>query len=249
MLDNMIDLPMSLHDIAALFDQMDMVALAGLFLAWLLIGWLIQNPPKSRPSVALLMAEYRREWMRQMVHRNPRIFDAQTLTTLRQGTSFFASAAMLAIGAALAAIGNVDQLIGVASDLSLNNDPRIVFEAKLLVVLFFLTNAFLKFVWSHRLFGYCAVMMGSVPNDPDDPAAIPRALKAAEINITGTRSYNQGLRSIYFALATTAWMIGPLALILATLVTFGVLWRRDFASRSRAIIMAATDGMDHTQSP
>lgn len=239
---------MTLSQIAHLFDWLDLAALALLFVAWMSIGWMIQHPPKNRPSVSVLMADYRREWMRQMVTRQPRIFDAQTLSTLRQGTSFFASAAMLAIGAALAAIGNAEQLVGVAKDLSISTDPKFVFEAKLLVVLFFLTNAFLKFVWSHRLFGYCAVLMGAVPNEVDDPVSMPRAMKAAEINITGARSYNQGLRSIYFALASTVWMIGPIGLLIATCITFGVLWRRDFASRSREALMAVTDGLGHTPS-
>ena len=239
---------MTLSQIAHLFDWLDLAALALLFIAWMSIGWMIQHPPKNRPSVSVLMADYRREWMRQMVTRQPRIFDAQTLSTLRQGTSFFASAAMLAIGAALAAIGNAEQLVGVAKDLSISTDPKFVFEAKLLVVLFFLTNAFLKFVWSHRLFGYCAVLMGAVPNEVDDPVSMPRAMKAAEINITGARSYNQGLRSIYFALASTVWMIGPIGLLIATCITFGVLWRRDFASRSREALMAMTDGLGHTPS-
>ena len=239
---------MTLSQIAHLFDWLDLAALALLFVAWMSIGWMIQHPPKNRPSVSVLMADYRREWMRQMVTRQPRIFDAQTLSTLRQGTSFFASAAMLAIGAALAAIGNAEQLVGVAKDLSISTDPKFVFEAKLLVVLFFLTNAFLKFVWSHRLFGYCAVLMGAVPNEVDDPVSMPRAMKAAEINITGARSYNQGLRSIYFALASTVWMIGPIGLLIATCITFGVLWRRDFASRSREALMAMTDGLGHTPS-
>jgi len=239
---------MTLSHIAHLFDWLDLTALGLLFAAWMLIGWMIQHPPKNRPSVSVLMADYRREWMRQMVTRQPRIFDAQTLSTLRQGTSFFASAAMLAIGAALAAIGNAEQLVGVAKDLSISTDPKFVFEAKLLVVLFFLTNAFLKFVWSHRLFGYCAVLMGAVPNEVDDPVSMPRAMKAAEINITGARSYNQGLRSIYFALASTVWMIGPIGLLIATCITFGVLWRRDFASRSREALMAMTDGLGHTPS-
>ena len=239
---------MTLSQIAHLFDWLDLAALALLFIAWMSIGWMIQHPPKNRPSVSVLMADYRREWMRQMVTRQPRIFDAQTLSTLRQGTSFFASAAMLAIGAALAAIGNAEQLVGVAKDLSISTDPKFVFEAKLLVVLFFLTNAFLKFVWSHRLFGYCAVLMGAVPNEVDNPVSMPRAMKAAEINITGARSYNQGLRSIYFALASTVWMIGPIGLLIATCITFGVLWRRDFASRSREALMAVTDGLGHTPS-
>ncbi|WP_323784087.1 DUF599 domain-containing protein [Thalassovita sp.] len=239
---------MQILDRLTLFTVLDFVALGLLFLAWFLIGWLIQHPNRKRPSVSVLMARYRREWMRQMVTRQPRIFDAQTLSTLRQGTSFFASAALIAIGGALAAIGNAEQLVGVAHDLTLNADPKFVWVIKLLVTLLLLTNAFLKFVWSHRLFGYCAVLMGAVPNDAKDAAALPRALKAAEINITAARSYNQGLRSIYFALASTAWLAGAIALIAAIAATFAVLWRREFASNSRSILMQEDDTTGHTQS-
>lgn len=229
-----------------LFTPLDFVAVGLLFLAWFGIGWLIEHPRGKRPSVSVLIANYRREWMRQMVTRQPRIFDAQTLSTLRQGTSFFASASMLAIGGVLAAIGNAEQLAGIAEDLSISHDPKFVWEVKLLITTIFLMNAFLKFVWSHRLFGYCAVLMGAVPNDPSDPVALPRAAKAGEINITAARSYNQGLRSVYFALGSTAWLIGTWPLLIAIIITCAVLWRREFASRSRSALINMTDGMGHT---
>jgi len=237
---------MTWADRITLFSPFDIAAVGLLFVAWLGIGWLIEHPRSKRPSVSMLMGEYRREWMRQMVSRQPRIFDAQTLSTLRQGTSFFASASMLAIGGVLAAIANAEQLVGIAQDLSISRDPKFVWEVKLMVVMFFLTNAFLKFVWSHRLFGYCAVLMGAVPNDPEDPMAMPRAAKAGDINITGARSYNQGLRSVYFALGSTAWLLGALPLVGATTITFAVLWRREFASRSRSALISMSDGMGHT---
>jgi uncharacterized membrane protein len=98
----------------------------------------------------------------------------------------------------------------------------------------------LKFVWSNRLFGYCSVMMAAVPNDPEDPLAYHRAGQAAEINITAAKSFNRGLRSIYFALAALGWLLGPLALALATIATTMVLMRRDFASHSRAVMLQRT---------
>ena len=64
-------------------------------------------------------------------------------------------------------------------------------EIKLVLILFFMGNAFLKFVWAHRLFGYCSVVMAAVPNDASDPVALPRARKAGEINITASRSASQ----------------------------------------------------------
>lgn len=224
-----------------LFTAWDFGAVALLFLAWVGIGALIDSPGKRR-SVSQLTAQYRREWMIQMVNRDPRIFDSQILGILRQGTAFFASACMIAIGGALALIGNTDRLAGLAEDLTLETEPHFVWEVKLLVVILLLVDGFLKFVWSHRLFGYCAVLMAAVPNDPHHPTARPRAVKAAELNISAARSYNRGLRSIYFAMAAVAWLLGAIPLILAVMFTLAVLYRREFASNSRQALLVPEGG-------
>ncbi len=219
------------------FTPSDAAAVGLLVLMWLGTGYRIENAPQSKASVSMIMARYRREWMVQFITRQPRIFDATILGNLRAGTTFFASACMIGIGGGLALIGNQEKLEDVAQNLSLDSAPALVWEIKILVVILFLANGFLKFVWSHRLFGYCAVVMASVPNDIDDPLALPRAGQAAEINITGARSFNRGLRSVYFALGAMAWMLGPIPLLAATLFTGFVLWRREFASHSRKVLL------------
>ena len=219
------------------FSPLDGVAVVLLALAWVLIGWRIEHPSARAPSVSILMAQYRRDWMRQMITRQPRIFDASILSTLRQGTSFFASACLISIGGGLALIGNTERLLGVAQDLSLDHVPAAIWEVKILLVVLFLTNALLKFIWSHRLFGYCAVVMAATPNDADDPTAIARADQAAAINITAARAFNRGLRAMYFALGAMAWLLGGWALIVATIITLTVLWRREFRSSSREILL------------
>ena len=218
-------------------DFTDGIALAVLLLTWLGTGWLVENPPKSLPSVTVLMAAYRRDWLRQFVTRSPRIFDANIIDSLRQSTAFFASASMIAIGGGVALIGNVTTLEGLAQDLTLEADGVRV-ELKIILVLLFLANALLKFVWAHRLFGYCAILMAAVPNDASDPLAYPRAAQAAEINITAAKSFNRGLQSIYFALAAITWLLGPWALLAATAVTCVVLLRREFASLSRVVMLS-----------
>ena len=172
-----------------------------------------------------------------MVTRPPRIFDAQILGTLRQGSAFFASTCMIALGGTLALIGNADRLAGVAGDITMTDHPAVMWEIKLILLAIFLVNGFLKFVWANRLFGYCSVLMAAVPNDKEHPKAYHRAAQAGEINITAARSFNRGLRSVYFALASSAWLLGPLALALASLITFTVIWRREFASHSRKILL------------
>lgn len=221
----------------ALFTPLDVAAFAVLVLLWCVIGWRIENPAAQKPSTSSIMAGYRRKWMSEMIARDVRIFDAQTMGTLRQGTSFFASTSVIAIGGTLALIGNADQLAGVAQDLTEAAAPRIVWEMKLLVIVGFLTNAFLKFVWANRLFGYCSVVVGAAPNDPNEPSAPSFARKAAELNISAARSFNRGLRAIYFGLAAVAWLAGAIPLIIAAFVTCGVIWRREFASTSRKVLL------------
>jgi uncharacterized membrane protein len=228
---------MTWTDRLAFFGPLDFTAVGLLVGAWFVIGVWIDNSSVKNPSVSNLMAGYRREWMIQMVTRDPRIFDAQILASLRQGTAFFASTSMLAIGGTLALIGNGERVSGLAKELILVSDPAFVWEMKLLVIVFFLSNAFLKFVWSNRLFGYTAVLVASVPNDPEDTRAMPRAMQAAEVSITAARGFNRGLRGVYFAMATVAWLAGPITLVVATLFTLGVIYRREFASASRKILM------------
>ena len=224
-------------DRIALFAPLDAGALALLLAGWLAIGWRIEHPGARHPSTSQIMANYRREWMRQMITREPRIFDAQIVASLRQGTAFFASTAVIAIGGTLALMGNAERLTGIANDLVLMDAPTFVWEAKLVVIALFLTNAFLKFVWANRLFGYAAVVMAAVPNDTTDALCAKRAAPADELNITAARSFNRGLRAVYFGLACAAWLAGPLALMAATLFTLAVIWRREFASDSRTILL------------
>jgi len=132
--------------------------------------------------------------------------------------------------------GIADPYCGPLSDLALDDGPALLWEAKILTAVLFGSNAFLKFVWSHRLFNYCAIAMAAVPNEIGE-LAYARAAQAAEVNITAARAFNRGLRSVYFALASLAWLLGPLALIAVSLFTFAMLWRREFASVSRRALM------------
>jgi len=220
----------------SLFSLPDAIGFGLIIALWFVTGFLTENPPKSRLSVSVLMADYRRDWMRQFVTRSPRIFDANIIDSLRQGTAFFASASMIAIGGGVALIGNSERLVGVARDLTLPV-PVLLVEVKLLLVLGFVANALLKFIWAHRLFGYCAILMAAVPNDPNDPLAYHRAEQAAEINMSAAKSFNRGLRAIYFALGALGWLLGPWVLIGASLATAAVLLRREFSSHSREVML------------
>lgn len=228
---------MQILDHMARLSPLDWVAAGAVLASWHILGWMIEHPFAKRPSVTVLMSERRRDWMKVFVTRDPRIFDSQILASLRQGTAFFASTCLLAVGGVLALAGNTEPLRGVEAEVTAMTTPVLIFQLKLGLVALLLTNAFLKFVWSNRVFGYCAVLMAAVPNDPNDPSAFPRAAQAAELNIRAAINFNRGLRTMYFALAALAWLLGATALIIATVVVVWVVWSREFASLPRTILL------------
>ena len=223
---------------ALLFSNLDLIAVGILLAAWAIMGIVIERENPKRPSTHILMRTYRLQWMEQMVTREPRVFDMIALTSLRQGGSFFASACMISIGGGIALLGQAERVAGLATDISTEfAAPLIVWEAKIFLIVLILAYALLKFIWSIRLFGYCAVVMGATPNDPDDPQSQTTARRAGELNIYAARSFNRGLRAIYFALAALAWLLGPLALMVATLSTVWMLYRREYNSLSRSALL------------
>lgn len=224
--------------IATLLTRLDLAGVIFLLAAFQGVTWLIEYPPRARPSTHLLMRAYRVRWMLEMADRDVRIFDAQVLATLRQGATFFASTTLIAIGGGAAILGQADRLEMVAADLDPGlSAPLIVWEVKILLCMILLGIAFLKFVWAIRLFGYCAVMMAAMPNDGHSEVARARARRAGEVQILADRSFTRGLRAIYFALAGLAWFLGAQALIVAVILTLGIVLRREFASRTRALLL------------
>ncbi|CAK9075725.1 Putative lipoprotein Hmuk_2215, partial [Durusdinium trenchii] len=156
------------------------------------------------------------------------------LTNLREGTAFFASACLIAIGGGMALLSNTERVSMIAEDLILDTAPESVLEVKILVVILLLTAAFLKFVWANRVFGYCAVLAGTIPNDLSDPRCAIRSRQAGELNVTAARAFNKGLRSVYFALGALAWLVGAWALIVATALTLIMIIRREYVTAREA---------------
>ena len=221
----------------SLFTPLDIAAVALLLGSWFGIGRIIEHPrPWHRRSVTVMMSELRREWMRQLARRENRIFDSQILGNLRQGSAFFASTSLIAIGSLLTVAGNTDLVGAVTEGIFGDRGPVQETQIKLLSVAVILIEGFLRFVWSNRVFGYCAVTMAAVP-EAGDPRAETVALRAAELNIRAAYNFNRGLRSLYFALAALAWTLGPVALLVATGVCVANLLEREFASKPHRILL------------
>lgn len=225
---------------SAIFDALtlwDALALAIYFGAWNAATWYVERGPKAAQGVAALVHERRLAWMLNARRREVRIADAQMINTLQNGTAFFASAALLAVGGAVAMLGQIEKLAMIAEDLPIGvTTDRAAWEIKLLLMTAMLIVAFLKFAWAHRLYSYKIVILGSMPEAVDpDPARSD--LEAAETGRLAARSFNRGLRTLYFTLAAIAWLLGPLALFIGTMLVAHLIHRREFRSESRKALL------------
>lgn len=224
------------------FSSADAFALALFALCWLVYGMVTGKHLTSRASLNVLMDKERARWMATMATRELRVIDTSILAGLQQGTAFFASTSVFAIGGCFALMNASDQVIEISSSLPLSIPAsRGLFETKAALLLLIYSYSFFKFGWSYRLQNYCSILVGAVPlilngQEPTDEvhAAAAKALKFN--NLAGTH-FNAGLRAIFFSIGFIGWFAGPLVFIFSTLFILAVLVRRQFFSRARAALM------------
>lgn len=188
---------------------------------------------RSKRSLNSIMAERRRDWMRRMAERENRMPDSITMQGLQNGSAFFASTSLIAIGGAFAALGASAEAVDVFAALPFGIAmTREAYDAKVIGVAAILVYAFFKFVWAYRLFNYGSILIVCAPprEEAGTPAMEVALERAARMNIEAGRHFNRGLRSLFFALAYFGWFASPWALVATTTVVTIILHRRQFAS-------------------
>jgi uncharacterized membrane protein len=214
-------------------------ALAFFLAAWAFLGWLIDLSPWHRLSLSAAMKSQRREWMRNMAKRSIRLVDANIITGLQQATSFFASTALLAIGAGFGLLTAADTIIGAFENSFVHlHIDRASFYGKTAGLMALYAYAFFKFGWAYRLFNYCGVMLAATP-EAGEHGAEEAAVNVADMNIAAAGQFTHGLRAFFLAIAVLAWFVAWWAFVAATVVIVVALANRQFNSRARFVAVAA----------
>lgn len=220
------------------FTYLDAIAFAVFIAAWIAYHHLMEGKWAERRSLNRRMDDFRLEWMQRMVARDNRIVDAQIVAALQNGTAFFASTSLLAIGAALAILQSTDAVMKLFSDLPFVTPHRTSWELKTLGITLIFANAFFKFGWAYRLFNYTTILLGSTP--PPSEAATPQAqahvLKVARMVTIAGRHFNRGQRSFFFAIGYLGWYINAWAFMVATVAIFVVMTNRQFGRDSHWVL-------------
>ncbi len=213
----------------------DLAAAAWFLIAWFGFSFVVDVSPIRKKTLSCTMDDYRRHWMVAMAMREVRIMDTAIMAGLQQGTAFFASTALLAIGGAFALLNSTDTILQVAADLSLPVETsRALWEVKVLGLMMIFAYAFFKFGWAYRLFNYSSIVMGAVPEAGSKDKEFIRRLaeQAGDLNVLAGRHFNRGQRAFFFAIGFLGWFAGPLVFCVLTFAVLAVLVRRQFSSRA-----------------
>jgi uncharacterized membrane protein len=188
-------------------------------------------------SVMAAMDAHRRRWMQAMVHREARIFDAAIIGNLMQSTAFLATTAIFILAGLVAMLGATDMGLRVVSLLPFAEPANpALWEVKVALLIVIFVNAFFELTWSLRQFNYTSILIGGI-GGPGDARNLRLAEIAATVANRAAIHFNSGLRAYYFGLAAIAWLVHPVALMLACLWVLRELYRREFKSAVRDAVM------------
>jgi len=224
------------------FTFLDYAALAFFLTAWFGYHAAVELSPAGQRSLNKMMNQYRYRWMEQMVVRENRIVDTTIMASLMNGTAFFASTSLIAIGGVLALFRSANEILPVFANLPFGQQTNpLVWELKVIGLAVIFVYAFFKFAWSYRLFNYMAIILGAVPvlGERNQEEALAVARQAGAMNVVAGKHFNRGQRAFFFSLAYLGWFLSAYLFMAATAGVLLVMWRRQFMSDAR---MAALGG-------
>jgi uncharacterized membrane protein len=216
-----------------LFKTMDLVAIFFFAAAWVAYALVVERTRHGHAGLNARMNRFREIWIRRLLDREMRMVDMQIMASLQNGTAFFASTTLLAIGGTLTLLRSPDDILTTVAILPFGVAvERGLWELKTIGLIMIFVYAFFKFAWSYRLFNYVAILFGAMPaaSEKDKPETEAHVIRTARLFESAGRNFNRGQRAFFFALGYLGWFIGPIALLLTTVAIVIVMWRRQFAS-------------------
>src|SRR6202158_2729211 len=211
------------------------LAVGFFILEWTVYAVTLEHSAYGQDSLSARMHAYREVWIRRMLDRQARMVDMQIMASLQNGTAFFASTSLLAIGGALALLRSTNDALAVLRELPIDLSPSpALWEIKCVGLILIFVYAFFKFAWAYRLFNYVAILLGAMPpaRQRDTAEAEAHVLRTTRLFEAAGRHFNRGQRAFFFALGYLGWFVSPWVLFITTAAVVIVTWRPQFASNA-----------------
>ena len=99
------------------FPTLDLIALAWFVAAWLGYAYVLEMTPYGQSGLNGMMHRYRSRWMERMLARDARMVDGQVIAGLQNGTAFFASTSLIALGGAITLFHSTEDMLSIIAAL------------------------------------------------------------------------------------------------------------------------------------
>ena len=213
----------------------DILAIGFFVLEWTVYAITLEHTAYGRNSLSARMNVYREVWVRRMLDREARMVDMQIMGALQNGTAFFASTSLIAVGGALALLrahqrgsgrarGPADRPhdhAGAVGDQMRRAGPD--FRLCVLQIRLVVPAVQLCLDPARR------DAAGRATRHPGGRS--PRHPHHGLFEAAG-RHFNRGQRAFFFALGYLGWFVSPWVLFVTTAAVVIVTWRRQFASNA-----------------
>ena len=221
--------------IISMLPWADWLGLVCFLSMWVGYAWVAKVRGMRDLSLIATTNRYRQLWMVQATGRDPRMLDGLITQNLSQTPAFFSSTSIIIIGGLFALLGTTDKAAEFVREIPFSQaTPILVFEFKILVLISIFVYAFFRFSWSMRQYTFVSLMIGALPPieffkaHPNEQ--IDYAERVAAMTGLAAETFNDGLRSYYFAFAVMGWFFSPMAFVLTTVLIVGILYNREFRS-------------------
>ena len=232
------------------FTMPEIVALAWFLLAWIGYSFALEHAPLARHSLNVRMDAFRLHWMLRMIERDVRILDSAILGSLQNGSAFFASTSLIALGGTVSLFKSSDEAQTLLSALPFAmTATHAMWDMKVFGLVVIFAYGFFKFAWAYRIMNYAAILIGATPNvvDKDHPEARAMAHRASAMITLGGAHFNRGQRAFFFALGYLGWFVSPYVFMISTTAIVFVMARRQFGAESLRPLKGLSD--DGSRSP
>lgn len=216
-------------------EFVDFFAIFYFLFIWFGYGRFAEWRRNNSKCINQVMEQYRYAWFKTILKREQRMIDTGVMAGLQNGTSFFASCALFAIGGTISLLSDPSGIHAIVESIPYSQPGTVtLWSLKIIGLTMIFVYAFFKLAWAYRLFNYSAIMIGASPTREERDTEIAKDItdKGARLNIIASRHFNRGIRAFFFALGYLGWFIHPLLFMgITTFVAF-VLYRRIFHSEA-----------------
>lgn len=227
--------------------NLHLVAFAFLFAAWWLYSPILSLFGRGTLNAQLGIVRLR--WMLLSTQRINRPFDAILLNQIVSSVAFFGSASLIVLAALLGTFANVSSVHAILSKLHFISPMSIeLLAANLSVVVLILGISFFAFTYSLRKLIYTVALSGGLADQAvETPQFTVQVEATATVLTEAVRSFNNGIRGYYYAVAALFLLLGPVACIVATCTVMAMLFYRQTLTKTARAIGKYVDAMNQEE--